>query len=133
MYEYRATVIQITDGDTLVADVQLGFRVAATITLRLAGINCPEVVGPTRAEGLAAKEFVRTLLPPGTPIRIVTYKDRKEKYGRYLADVYFANAMREETLLNTLLVETGHAAPFMPVSRDDPPKRVTTMPHDPPK
>lgn len=89
MYQYTATVRQITDGDTLVADVDLGFRIVITMALRLNGVNTPEIIGKDREAGLKAKAYVQLVLPVGKEITIYTFKDKKEKYGRYLADVRY--------------------------------------------
>lgn len=89
MYEYRARVLRVIDGDTLEAEIDLGFRVFLRGTLRLAGINAPEVHGPERPRGLAATRHLEELLKQFTPadgsVLIRTEKDRTEKYGRYLA------------------------------------------------
>jgi micrococcal nuclease len=81
MYEYRCTVTRVVDGDTVHADVDLGCDVHLGLTLRLAGIDTPEL--PT-VEGIAAKERLSELLAEG-PVILKTIKDRREKYGRYLA------------------------------------------------
>ena len=52
--------------------------------LRLLRINAPEVKGESRTEGLAARQYLRTLLAK-KEIVIETYLDDKEKFGRILA------------------------------------------------
>lgn len=111
-YEYNAAILRIVDGDTIYVLCDLGFTLHESIELRLAGINTPEVVGEEKAAGIAARDFVRAALPIGTPIRIKTYKDKKEKYGRYLADVMYTNATGEEILLNKQLIDLGLAKPY---------------------
>lgn len=107
-YKYRGDVVRVIDGDTIIIRVDLGFSISSTISFRLANINTPEIVGIQRADGLAAKQFVMDLLPVGAPVIINTYKDKKGKFGRYLADVYISYN-DEWVLLNTLLIEKGHA------------------------
>lgn len=80
MYEYSATVISVYDGDTITVSVDLGFHISQTMSVRLARINSPE--------GLEARDYLRSILPVGTRVTLVTHKDGREKYGRYLADVY---------------------------------------------
>lgn len=80
MYEYSATVISVYDGDTVTVSVDLGFHISQTMSVRLARINSPE--------GLEARDYLRSILPVGTRVTLVTHKDGREKYGRYLADVY---------------------------------------------
>jgi micrococcal nuclease len=47
MYEYKA-VIKVYDGDTITAQVDLGFHFNFTNSFRLARIDCPEVRGESR-------------------------------------------------------------------------------------
>jgi endonuclease YncB( thermonuclease family) len=88
MHEYSATVISVYDGDTITVCVDLGFHISQTMSVRLARINSPEVRGASSAEGLKARDFLRSVLPVGKKVTLVTHKDGREKYGRYLADVY---------------------------------------------
>jgi len=108
MYEYWATVVRVIDGDTVEADVQLGFRVSLRTTFRLRGIDAPELRGAERPEGLAAKEYLQrsiSELTHGThELTIRTHKDRTGKYGRYLAELWIG-----DTNLNQALVTAGHA------------------------
>jgi micrococcal nuclease len=87
-YEYLATVISVYDGDTITVSVDLGFHISQTMSVRLARINSPEVRGGSSTEGLEARDYLRSILPVGTRVTLVTHKDGREKYGRYLADVY---------------------------------------------
>ena len=49
MYEYRAFVTKVYDGDTITVDIDLGFGVQLKKqSIRLSGINAPEVRGPSR-------------------------------------------------------------------------------------
>lgn len=85
MFEYRAKIISVYDGDTCRADVDLGFGVVLkNQSLRVYGIDAPEV--GTEA-GNNAREFARKLMPVSIAVRIHTFKDAKEKYGRYLAQI----------------------------------------------
>lgn len=42
MYEYRASVIRVIDGDTVDLRIDLGFEVGLNMRVRLAGIDAPE-------------------------------------------------------------------------------------------
>ena len=118
MYRYQATVVRVVDGDTLYLDVDLGFFIRMKIDVRLKGLNTPEIRGPEREAGLKSKAFVEAALPPGALVVVDTYK--AEKYGRYLADVWYLPGAkrREEVLangrwLNQELLEQGLAVPYM--------------------
>lgn len=115
LYTYRATVIRVVDGDTVDVDVSLGFDVFTRNRFRLDGIDSPESYGPKASEaGHAAKQYLSDLLSPGTPVIIQTVKDRKEKYGRYLATLFplDADGTAVATSVNQTLVATGHAKPY---------------------
>lgn len=118
MYQYKATVVRVVDGDTVYFDVDLGFQIRMTIDVRLYGVNTPEVRGPTREAGLKAKAYVENALPAGTTVIVKTYK--AEKYGRYLADVWYLPGVtdREQILsqgqmLNQELLDKGLAVPYI--------------------
>ena len=105
MYEYNATYIENYDGDTVKFLIDLGFGISNKIMVRLRNIDCIEIIDPnyrkdttyTQAEldlfstnrdkALKAKLWVEEKLTGAYSITVKTYKDKKEKYGRYLADV----------------------------------------------
>lgn len=105
MYEYRAKVLRVVDGDTLHLDVDLGCDTHIRMTVRLHGVDCPERV--TEA-GLAATSFVLLWLDEhaGDTRQVVLYttKDKREKYGRYLGEIYASGHC-----LNQDLIDNGHA------------------------
>ena len=87
MYQYKATVTKVYDGDTITVDIDLGLKVwLRGETIRLFGINAPEVRGEERAKGLEARDYLRELIL-GKEITIVTFKDKKGKYGRWIGKV----------------------------------------------
>lgn len=104
MYQYRAIVRRIVDGDTIDCDVDMGFRAwRMNERFRLAGIDAPEIRGPDRDAGRAAKAFVESLIAPGAEITIETARD-PDNFGRWIATVYINNQS-----LNDALVDRGHA------------------------
>jgi micrococcal nuclease len=107
------TVTKVVDGDTIYGDVDLGFNIGVKkMEFRLAEVNTPEIKGPTRTAGLESKKFVEdTIL--NKEVCILTKKDSKEKYGRYLAWVYYKEAENLWINLNQKLVELNLAVPFM--------------------
>jgi micrococcal nuclease len=107
MYEYAAQVTRVVDGDTVHARVDLGCDVRIDLTLRLYGIDTPEL--PT-AEGKAARDYLAgRLTEVGGRVTIKTEKDRREKYGRYLATLLVGAEN-----LNRTLVDLGHARVYLP-------------------
>ncbi len=110
IYFYKATIVSVYDGDTITVNIDLGLQIwAYKEKLRLYGINAPEVRGSQRPEGLKSRDFLRSLLPEGKEILISSYKDKKGKYGRYLANIWTENEDGTITNINDLLVEEGFA------------------------
>lgn len=111
VYTYRATVRRVIDGDTLVVDIDLGFNLLRTHeTLRLNGIDTKE-----KELGSAAKAAVSQLCPFGEPIILTTIKDRKDKYGRYLAVV----TLSDGSDLAKVLIDRDLAVPYSGGKRND--------------
>lgn len=98
-YIYRAVVKRIIDGDTIVVTVDLGFRTSMEIVLRLYGLDAPELSTP---EGKKLRETLKARLQ--SPITIRTFKDPKDKYGRWLAEIHSG-----ETNINQWLLDNGLA------------------------
>lgn len=110
MYEYKAKVLAIHDGDTITVSVDLGFRINTEIKVRFYGINTPEIIGPTKDAGLRSKQRVVDLIS-GKDIIIKTHKDKQEKYGRWLADIYVNE--QDTKSVNQILLEEGLAVPLI--------------------
>lgn len=108
IYQYKAKLDRIVDGDTVWFDVDLGFGIHAKINFRLEGIDTPEVVGQTRVAGLAASQELQKLLALGD-VRLVSMKS--DKYGRWLARVY-VNTPEGELNINQTLLDGGFAKPY---------------------
>jgi micrococcal nuclease len=104
-YEYRAELIRVIDGDTVIVHVQLGFGISVIHTLRLHKINAMEIRGENREQGLEATEHLKKLINNHLPLTIKTIKDSTGKYGRYLAILYDKNGCN----LNLQMVNDGHA------------------------
>ena len=89
MYEYKAVITKVYDGDTLTAEVDLGFKMwAKKVKLRLVGVDTPEIrtKDPIEKElAIKARDKVRDLCL-GKEVIVKTHG--KGKYGRWLASVY---------------------------------------------
>ena len=109
-YEYRAIVKEVHDGDTIVVDVDLGFRQwVHDEHLRLAGLDAPELNTPA---GRTSRDWVVDKLPVGTPLTIHTELDRDDKYGRKLATVWVRDDGPWGDSLNSQLLLSGLAKPY---------------------
>lgn len=108
LYHYQAKIVSVYDGDTCTLDIDVGLHVwVHDEHVRLSRINAPEVRGEERPAGLAARDFLRNLIE-GKEVFIQTIKDQKEKYGRYLAEIYIQQG-EDWTNVNDLMVQNGHA------------------------
>ena len=107
MYQYKARVNEIVDGDTIGASVQLGFDVSLQLRFRLNGINTPESRTKDleeKARGMKAKARLMDLV---LGEEVVIISDKQEKFGRYLATIMLGDINVNETL-----IAEGHAVPY---------------------
>lgn len=102
MYTYNAKIYNIVDGDTVDAEIDLGFKVRTKQRLRLRGIDTPERGQPGYD---AAKAFVADKVY-GKDVLITTFK--ASKFGYYLAEV----VLPDNKILNDILVNEGLAEPY---------------------
>jgi micrococcal nuclease len=109
LYNYKAIVTSVYDGDTCTVDIDLGLSVwLRGEKLRLNRINAPELKGIERPKGLLSRDFLKEKIE-GKEITIETIKDRREKYGRYLAEMWFEEKKGKFMNINDLLVAEGFA------------------------
>jgi len=104
MYEYKATIVKVYDGDTVTAEIDLGFKIKVTETIRLYGLNTPEVRGDERPDGLISRDRLRERIM-GQEVIIKTMKDKKGKYGRYIGEIYLGEENINEWLITEGLAE----------------------------
>lgn len=107
MYNYKAEIIAVYDGDTVTAKVDLGFLHFQIMKLRLYGIDTPELRGPEREQGLVVRDIVREMILD-KEVEIHSYKDKQGKFGRYLATIII-----DGVNLNQWLIDNGHAQPYL--------------------
>ncbi len=108
MFEYRATIDRVIDGDTVDAMIDLGCHVFVKERLRLFGINAPEMRGKSRDAGIAAKEHLSELLDNCGLLVVRTHKDKQGKYGRYLVELIGEDGSN----LNKQMIQNGYAVEY---------------------
>ncbi len=79
-------------------EVDLGFKVKFTERFRLYGIDAPETYGVSKESaeykaGIAATTRLSEILFVGRVVTIITHKDTKDKYGRYLVNILDTNGI----------------------------------------
>ena len=110
-YIYRIrTVSKVVDGDTIDADIDLGFDISLSKRIRLAGIDTPESRTTNvkeKAMGLESKEWLKKTLEGAKDILIKTeLPDSTEKYGRIIGHLFING---QETSLNNQMIDEGYA------------------------
>tara|TARA_R100000742_G_C4274846_1_gene95010 strand:+ start:646 stop:1065 length:420 start_codon:yes stop_codon:yes gene_type:complete len=134
MYEYKAKLTRVVDGDTVDAVIDCGFNTFKKERIRLYGINTPECRTrdkEEKAKGLAAKARLKELIKEGkNEFKIKTSIDKKGKFGRLLGELFpmydrFISVRAsnpDETIdlikaidnrsYNQILVDEGHATEY---------------------
>ena len=121
MYEYKALVDRVVDGDTIDVTIDLGFKTWKKVRVRMEGINTPESRTRDLEEkklGLAAKDRL---------VEILKYNHNEctlkvsgvGKFGRAIASVYVETlspasnkSSMTEINVNKQLIEEGHAVAY---------------------
>ena len=121
MYEYRARVINVIDGDTVDVDIDLGFDIVLRDErVRIIGIDTPESRTRDRVEklfGKLASKRVKELLEGDVVLCTRLNKDGEDmrgKFGRVLGDFKIG-----DKLLTEILVEEGYAVAYHGGSKED--------------
>jgi len=125
MYEYKGKAIRVIDGDTIEAEIDLGFNIKIKETIRLYGINTPETRTKDHDEkerGIKAAARLSNLLSSSNNEFVIkTHFSTKEKFNRtlgeiFVKDVYAYNEQKDNLFninVNKLLVEENHAVKYM--------------------
>jgi micrococcal nuclease len=127
MYEYKAHVVKVVDGDTVDVDIDLGFGIVMKDErVRIMGIDTPESRTSDKVEklfGKAASARVKELLDDDIILKTQIARngeDMKGKYGRILGDFIverFEDGKQE--MLTDILVAEGHAVAYFGGSKEE--------------
>jgi len=119
MYEYKATVKRIIDGDSLVLDIDLGFYMFMNETkIRLYGLDTPEMASEDpllRLQAIMATRYLFDNLNIGEKVTIKTVLDKREKYGRLLATMFTNDGLN----INEGLIQNKLAVSYHNLTRDE--------------
>lgn len=113
MYKYKAKLIKIVDGDTIDAEIDLGFDTIVRKRIRLYGINTPGTRATDNTEkqkGDASKARLAELLK--SEFIVETILNKRGKYGRVLGVAYTMPKSGIELNINDTLVSEGHAIKY---------------------
>lgn len=116
VYTYKAYLKRVVDGDTIHANIDLGFGIFHEEILRLAKINCAE---SKTSEGKKAKAALEKIFAK-VPFFIVK-SIKTDIFNRYVADIFLPENNKETDLqrvadsgryLNQILLDSGVAEVF---------------------
>ena len=115
MFEYKASLVKVIDGDTIDVDLDLGFGVwLKKQRVRFYGINTPESRTRDLEEkkrGLAAKARLKEILDGAGEIHLDSHG--VGKYGRVLGQLHVSDESSPTMLnVNELLIKEGHAVEY---------------------
>ena len=110
-YIYRIKLItKVVDGDTIDAEIDLGFDISLSKRIRLAAVDTPESRTSDANEkkyGLESKEWLKHKVENAKNILIKTeLPDSTEKYGRIIGHLFIND---QETSLNDQMIIEGYA------------------------
>lgn len=115
MYQYKAKILKVLDGDTVDIDLDLGFNIIlSNQKVRLAGVDTPESRTTNLEEkprGLLSKKKLQEKLPVGSWAIIETQKsdNNDDKFGRILG-VFI---LEDGTRVNQWLIDNNYAVGYM--------------------
>ena len=111
-YIYKIKVTRVVDGDTIDAEIDLGFNLKLNKRIRLYGINTPETRTRDKEEkkrGLAAKKFLQQIVDEQEGVLFLKSLDQG-KFGRCIG-VLFERDFDDQSI-NDVLVQEGHAVEY---------------------
>jgi len=87
----KATVIKVTDGDTIKVSVDLGYRIYPVVTIRFKGINCSDKTLKAELSKEMAKKATKYVTDKilNKEVWVDSYKFKDGDYGRYLGIIYY--------------------------------------------
>jgi micrococcal nuclease len=104
---YIARIVRVIDGDTFDFDIDHGMRIRSRQRIRLHGVDCPEMRGPTKHYGFVCKKFVENYFDKNKIVTIFTTKE--DGFGRWVAKVWPPDGLEEDNSLSQKLIDEGWA------------------------
>lgn len=104
MYEYKCEILKVVDGDTFDGRVDLGFSTHRVERFRVHHIDAYE---KNTKKGKEALAFAKGALE-GKTLKILTTKDKGDKYGRMLATITLADGKDYAAVM----IEKGYAVAY---------------------
>ena len=118
MYNYNAKCTRVVDGDTIDAEIDLGFDIKVKKRIRLGGINAPESRTRNKVEkklGLAAKERLKEIMD-GAANCFELESSEIGKFGRVIGKLHIDKIAGKDVItkvcVNDCLVKEGYAVEY---------------------
>jgi micrococcal nuclease len=103
LYNYRCKLIRVIDGDSILADVDLGFFTWRKIHLRLSDLDAPEIKTKDlqeKKEGLKTAHWLELKIMDENPEGIFYIVSKGvDTFGRSLAEVHLENGEVVNTVM----------------------------------
>lgn len=124
LYFYSISNIRVIDGDTIDADIDLGFSISIRRRVRLEGINAPEtrlqskISDPEQRKkekllGIKSKDFLHSICESN---KIYLTSNKLDKYGRVLGEIFLIEddlGVEESYVsINQLMISKGYASAY---------------------
>lgn len=115
IYTYSLSNIQVIDGDTIKANIDLGFKlIFVEKVIRLFGINAPETtktikgsINLSQSAGLNSKQFISSVLIPNPKVYFQSVS-KFDSFGRALGIIFYLDSngllinLNEQLITNKL-------------------------------
>jgi len=119
IFNYRARVDRVVDGDTIIMQIDLGFHMTAKVSVRLLGVDTPELRSKDPEERQRA-QFARSftdvwcneavgnpkITDPWVEWPFVISTSKADSFGRWLGRVW---SLRTGEQLNEAIVAAGYS------------------------
>jgi micrococcal nuclease len=105
---FRAAVTHVVDGDTVDVLLDAGFNMYTYMSIRVAGIDAPELFSGDEAgrlRGLEARDYLERLLADRGRHCVVASEKWPRSFGRYVGSIMLTDG----TDLAEAMVVAGHA------------------------
>ena len=110
MFEYKAVITNVVDGDTFDMDIDLGFHIHIHERVRLLDIDTPEKFGKEKLLGMIVKNYAEMLLNKEVIIKSekADAASETDSFGRWLVKVIIDNDKDLLDIYNALGINKKH-------------------------
>ena len=113
MYEYKCLTIRVIDGNTIDAEVDLGFNVLVRQRIKLHGVLAPDIRSFNESDKKRATEARQRLIElVGKEFYCNTVMNKRGKAGRTLGYVYIIDKNENRIDVNQTLINEGLATRY---------------------